>query len=80
MRKLDYHDPKLMEIIQMLTELQYTFRAEADGIDIQVPSKPEYRKLQHELHKIFHTYQKPPLSQQFDHSSNTLTLFDPRQR
>ena len=79
MKKLDYTDEKVMEITKMLIELGFEFDQLSDSIDIKIPTRESYRKLSHELHKIFYEFPKaPPLVTQFDHSSNTFSIFDRR--
>ena len=79
MKKLDYNDEKVVEITKMLIELNFEFEQLVDSIDIKIPTKESYKKLSHELHKIFYAYPKaPPLVTQFDHSSNTFSIFDRR--
>jgi len=80
MKKLDYSDEKLQEITRMLTDLGIAYQCEPDYIDIHTPTQAIYRSVQHELHRIFYAHPKPPLSQQFDHSTVVISLFDPRQR
>jgi hypothetical protein len=80
MKKLDYNGEKLQEILQALTNMQLPHVQEAEGLNITLATKTEYKQVQHLLSRVFHQYPKPPLSQQFDHSVGILTLFDPRQR
>ncbi len=80
MKKLDYSDEKLQEITRMLTDLGIAYRCEPDCIDITITTNAVYRSVQHQLYTIFYMHPKPPLSQQFDHSTGVMSLFDPRQR
>lgn len=76
MKKLDYGEAKLQEVIKTLVELQVEFVCLDDSIDIQIPDNITYKKVQFELRKI--RGKKPPLGEQFNHTDSILSLFSIR--
>lgn len=77
MRKLNYQDLKLQELLEVLEALGFTWTKQKDSIDINV-SRESRKILNHELSRINGLHKTPPLATQFDEALGIVSVFDSR--
>ena len=77
MRKVNYAEPKLLELLETLDALGFKYEKTKESLDIFVDSTSK-RVLGHELSRINGLHKKPPLTSQYDESSKVVSLFDQR--
>ena len=77
MRKFNYDDPKIRELLTTLESLDFIVEKQKDSIDVHVTSV--FRKvLSHELSRLNGLYKTPPLTTQFDEKNMVVSIFDSR--
>jgi hypothetical protein len=77
MRKLNYQDEKIQELVQVLTDLNFSFTKEIDSVDVSVSSSSK-KQVAHELHKLQVLYKQPALAMQYDEGNSIVSIFDQR--
>ena len=77
MRKLNYQEPKVQELIEVLQDLKFEFEKCKDSLDVKV-SRDTKKVLSHELSKINGMHKTPPLSSSYDEASGVVSVFDSR--
>jgi hypothetical protein len=75
-RKINYIEPKVKAITDMLTECKFSYVMNKDSIDVTV-NESDKKRVVHEVYKIFDEFKSPPMSVQWD-NVNLLSIFDTR--
>jgi hypothetical protein len=77
MRKINYSDAKIQELMSVLASLDFIVEKQKDSIDVHVTSV--FKKvLMHELSRVNGVYKTPPLTTQFDEKNMIVSIFDSR--
>lgn len=77
MRKINYSEPKLQELLETLDALGFHYTKTKESLDVSVDSSSK-RVLGHELSRLNGLYKTPPIMSQFDEASKIVSLFDQR--
>lgn len=77
MRKLNYQEPKVQELLEVLEALGFTIIKCKDSLDITV-TRESRKVLNHELSRVNGIYKTPPLATQYDEASGIVSVFDSR--
>jgi hypothetical protein len=79
MRKLNYTDPKLIELTQSLSDIGYTYSTMKESIEVTlVDARVDKKKLIHLLSTINGVHKVPPLSQQVIEGEMVMSIYDLR--
>lgn len=77
MRKINYNEDKVVELLEVLDALGYSYEKTKESIDVKVDSQSK-RMLGHELSILNGIFKTPPLTSQYDEASKVVSLFDQR--
>ncbi len=78
MRKLDYGQEKVHDLLEILDALGFHYEKLKDSLEITISAPTQRKMLAHELSKSNDGMKTPPLSYSFDAESSVISVFDSR--
>lgn len=77
MRKINYNELKIVELVAILGNLKFAYDKTKESIDVVVDSISR-KTLLYELIILNNSYKLPPLTTQYDESAKIISIFDQR--
>lgn len=79
MRKLNYSDIKIIELLEELTSQGFSFKKEKDSVEVQLTDvRADKKRIVHMLSHLNTTYKACPLITQVIEGDNVLSIYDQR--
>ena len=78
MRKINYSEPKINDLLEVLKDLGYATEKLKDSIDIPNADRNDKKKISHELSKLNGEYRALPLAMSFNETDRIVSIFDQR--
>jgi len=79
MRKLNYQEPKIIELLQGLSELGFEYLKAKESIEVQlIDVKSDKKRIVHLLCVVNGVYKAIPLVQQLIEGDTVLSIYDQR--
>lgn len=79
MRKLNYSDPKIIELLEELTSQGFSFKKEKDSVEVQLQDvRADKKRIVHMLSQLNNTYKACPLITQVVEGDTVLSIYDQR--
>lgn len=79
MRKLNYSDPKIIELLENLSDIGFTYTKEKDSVEVQLQDvRADKKRIVYMLSQLNNVYKTPPMVTQVAEGEIVLSIYDQR--